>query len=70
MENEKVATEERFYLNIEFLKDDLEIDLHASQEHIAMGIIALSEHLSPEVIGGLIGALNGVIKSKAEGITL
>lgn len=66
MKNEKEANDEKFYLHIDFEADDLEIDLHASQEHIAMGIIALSEHLAPEIIGGVIGGLEeGMLKSKS-----
>lgn len=67
---DKKVTEEQseFYLRIDFFKDDIGMDAHASQEQMAMAVIAMSEYMSPEIIGGLIGALDEILRIKASDI--
>jgi hypothetical protein len=62
--------DEKFYLKVDFLEDDLDLDLHATQEQIAIGIFGLATNLSPDIIQGVIEGLAEMKQDKLNQIKM
>lgn len=66
----EVGSSEKFYLKADFNDgtEDMELDLHANQLHISMLMVELSMHLNPEILGGVISALQNILIEKSKEI--
>ncbi len=58
------GVQEKFHLHIDFLEEDMDVDIHATPFHICCAITHVAASLTPETLGGLVTMLRSVLDEK------